>query len=446
MQAAAVSPPKTILDQVVESGQLRVATSLSPTSYYLNRGEPSGFEYELASRFADWLGVELVIETPDDVATVLGGVTGGGVQIGADGLTRTKERIDKLDFGPAYRTVTPQLVYRRGTPAPTRLGDIEPGELVVMANSSHAELLQYHARLNPNLRWEERVVTSQQELIEAVNQGSIKYTVANSTSLALLTHQYPEIAVALDLGPEEPVAWVLPKTRDRSLHQAVENFFIELSQSGELRMIEDQFLRPKSRLDHDELRDFHQLLSRRLADLLPDLRTVGDRMGVDWLLLAAISYQESRWIPSAISASGRAKGLMMLSGPAAHEVAVRDRLDTVASIEGGARYLLSLKQRLRSAVAEPDLTWLALAAYNTGLGHLSDARLIARRNGDDPDSWHGVRKTLPLLQQSKWHRNTRHGFARGNLTVAYVDTVRTYYDLLIDMENSGALERLKPSG
>ncbi|MDE2305184.1 MAG: transglycosylase SLT domain-containing protein, partial [Gammaproteobacteria bacterium] len=150
---------------------------------------------------------------------------------------------------------------------------------------------------------------------------------------------------------------------------------------------------------------------------------------LDWRLLAAIAYQESKWNPSATSPTG-AKGLMQLTHDTAVAAAVHDPDDPRQSIFGGARYFREVLQKIPSHVPEPDRTWFALAAYNIGFGHLEDARVLAQKAGRNPDSWQDVREFLPLLAQPNWYAQTQNGYARGWEPVRYVDNVRGYRDML----------------
>ena len=84
-------------------------------------------------------------------------------------------------------------------------------------------------------------------------------------------------------------------------------------------------------------------------------------------------------------------------------------------------------------IAEPDRTWLAIAAYNVGYGHVEDARIITESQGGNPDSWQDVRERLPLLSDPAWYEHLPRGFARGAEPVLYVDNVRRYYEILLWM-------------
>jgi len=122
---------------------------------------------------------------------------------------------------------------------------------------------------------------------------------------------------------------------------------------------------------------------------------------------------------------------MQLTEETARHLGVGDRLDTKASIFAAARYLQTLKAKMPQRIAEPDRTWLALAAFNIGIAHLEDARILAQKQKLDPDHWSDVKKTLPLLAQPEYYESAKFGYARGGMPVAFVDRVRAYYDILL---------------
>jgi membrane-bound lytic murein transglycosylase F len=113
---------------------------------------------------------------------------------------------------------------------------------------------------------------------------------------------------------------------------------------------------------------------------------------------------------------------------------VKNRLDPHESILAAGRYFLSIKERLPDSISEPDRTWMALASYNVGLGHVMDARILAKRKKLNPDLWVDIRKVLPLLSRSEYYKSLRYGFARGGEAVILTENVRNYYDILLRYE------------
>ena len=176
-----------------------------------------------------------------------------------------------------------------------------------------------------------------------------------------------------------------------------------------------------------DLRAFQRAVDDRLPLYEKAFRRAARENNLSWQLLAAIAYQESHWDPEAVSPTG-VRGLMMLTRQTARQLGVEDRLDPSESIAAAARYLVELEERIPEAVAEPDRTYMALAAWNIGLGHLYDARVLAERLGRDKNSWADLRRTLPLLADPG--HNLRHGTARGGQAVHFVQQVRTYLHIL----------------
>jgi membrane-bound lytic murein transglycosylase F len=122
---------------------------------------------------------------------------------------------------------------------------------------------------------------------------------------------------------------------------------------------------------------------------------------------------------------------MQITEDTAKHLGIRDRMDPGASVLGAARYLRDLKAKLPARIHEPDRTWLALAAFNIGIGHLEDARVLAQKQKLDPDHWSDVKRVLPLLALPEFHADAKYGYARGGMPVAFVDRVRGYYDVLL---------------
>ncbi len=174
---------------------------------------------------------------------------------------------------------------------------------------------------------------------------------------------------------------------------------------------------------------FAQRIETRLPKYKGLMYSAAQEHDLDWSLLAAMSYQESFWNPDATSPTG-VRGLMMLTQETAKELAVEDRLDPRESIYGGARYFAQLRERLPASVTEPDRTWMALAAYNMGMSHLEDARVLTEHFGKNPNLWTDVKQHIPLLQKKRYYQYLRNGYARGNEAVAYVERIRQYHTIL----------------
>jgi len=137
----------------------------------------------------------------------------------------------------------------------------------------------------------------------------------------------------------------------------------------------------------------------------------------------------SRWDRSATSPTG-VRGLMMLTLDTASSLGIENRLDPNKSIEGGARYFAYLQDQVRDTAGNADRTWIALAAYTVGMGHIKDAQQLARRVNKNPNSWEDLKTVLPLLSQEKYYKTLKYGFARGEEPVQSVKRIRAYHALL----------------
>lgn len=420
----------TELHQVKTSKQLVVVTRNSATTYYESHDGPAGLEYELLKRFADHLGVELNLIVTGNLSEIIPMVSRGEVHFAAAGLTVTKNRINMVRFSEPYQEVKQQLVYRAGSNRPKTIEDLVDRDLAVLAGSSHSELLNNLKLDYEDISWHESVDSDEEEMLDRVWRRNLDLTIADSNTLSLNRQLYPELRVAFDLTKPESLAWAFPKSEDDSLFNAANSFINNLKKSGEMANLIEQYYGHLNNFNYVETKWFHQHIVKRLPDLEQYFIQAGARHGVDWQLLAAIGYQESHWRARAKSPTG-VRGVMMLTLPTAKQLGVNNRLDPVQSIWGGAKYFSQLKSAIEnSIVEEPDLTWLTLAAYNIGLGHLRDAQILTEERGGNPKKWLDVKESLPLLQQRKWHVTTRYGYARGKEAVTYVTNIRKYYDQL----------------
>ena len=416
------------LEQVKKEGKLIVATRNGPTTYYTARNGPAGLEHELVSLFADDLGVDVKWVFATNHKDLLPLVTKGKVHMAAAGLSVTVARRQLVRFTPDYQTITPQLIYRLGTPRPKNLSELH-GTLEVMAGSSHIEELNRLSAEYPKLSWQENSELGSETLLYLVWEKLIDYTIAASHEVRLTRGFYPELRIAFDLNDPQKLAWALARSDDDSLYQEASRFINRIREDGTLEQLLDRYYGHVEDFDYVGTRRYLSHINQRLPLYRDMFLRTGEQHDIDWRLLAAIGYQESHWNPEAVSPTG-VRGIMMLTQNAMKDLGIKNRIDPAQSIAGGAKYFLKVKKKIPKRIQEPDRTWLALAAYNVGFGHLEDARILAQKNGDDPDKWVSVKKYLPLLSQKKWYSQTRHGYARGAEPVRYVRNVRTYYDIL----------------
>ncbi len=418
------------LQEIRDSGVLHVLMRNSPTTYFEDRLGPAGFEYELAERFARHLGVQLQIETQPSIAGIYENLQRGRSDMAAAGLAVTPKRSQEVQFGPGYLDIEPLVLTHNDSIVPGALTDLRNARVHVLAGSNAAEYLYAHRETAPGLQWQESKDLETIDLLEQLDNREIDATIIDSNEHAANKAFYRDVRIAFKLGSRTHLAWAFARDpRNQRLLEEVNAFFQQLKASGELAQLIERYYTTSADNDRYDVETFTMNLQNTLPKYQEMFEQVAEDFDMDWRLLAAISYAESEWKPTATSPTG-VRGMMMLTNITAKEVGVTNRIDPLQSLRGGARYLKSILQFLPKSVTGDDRLWFALATYNIGYGHVQDARIIAQQLGKDPDKWAELKETLPLLQKSQYHEKARHGYARGREPVRYVQNVRYYYNLL----------------
>lgn len=164
------------------------------------------------------------------------------------------------------------------------------------------------------------------------------------------------------------------------------------------------------------------------------IRNISEEEGHDWRLMSAIAYHESRFTPDITSRSG-ACGLMQIMPSVARQFDVSTA--KISDPETNVRLANKLMSKIMSSLrfpegtSEKDRMSIILASYNSGIGHVNDARRLARLNGENPNSWEVVARYLSLKAEPEFYENevVRCGrFTGSRQTLAYVDDVIGRYD------------------
>lgn len=429
------------LERIQARGVVHVGTMMNPVNYYIGHdNHDAGFEFELARGLAQQLGVQLNMVHSYDLRELWRQLEAGEIDFIAAGIDVTENRLQWLKFSPPYQMVEQKLVFRQNAVNRPRNWLDVTGKIRVVAGSSHEEYLQSLSEVYPHLDWTSTHLYDSDELLEHVIRDEIDFTIVDSHHLDIKRRAFPNLSIAFTVRDNVPISWAFRSGSDDSLYAAAIEYIGEHYESGELAQLWDRYFGHVAEFNFVDTRAFIAATENLLPDYLELFQEYsGD---LDWRLLAALSYQESHWDPWARSATG-VRGLMMLTLPTAQELGVNSRLDPAQAVRGGAEYLRRLHQRLPDRIQEPDRMWMALAAYNVGLGHLEDARVLTQRQGGNPDYWVDVRERLPLLRQKQYYRTTRFGFARGDEPVQYVENIRRYFDTLVWLDEQGRLPAME---
>lgn len=416
------------IDEIKKRGELVVLTRNAPTTYYEIRDKYAGLEYELAEAFAVQLGVKTRYIVKDNIDDIFQAIRDKQADLAAAGLTRTEQRSNGFQFSSAYQKVQQQVVCRRGGPRPKKEADLVDVSLAVPARSSYIEALKKLKQKLPALNWSVDQERDTEALLEQVWERHLDCTIADSNIVAINRRYYPELVVRFDLTQPQPLGWLFHKDNDDLKHK-VNQWLAEQKSSGKLEQLLQKYYGFIEIFDYVDNRTYQRRIKKKLPRYKDIFKKVADQYQFPWTLLAAQAYQESHWNPRAKSPTG-VRGMMMLTLVTAREQGIKNRLDPLQSVRGGARYLSRLMKRIPDDVKQPDRTWFALAAYNMGMGHLYDARRLARQLGKSPSLWKDLEQVLPLLAQKKYYRKLKYGYARGHEPVRYVQRIRNYKDIL----------------
>ncbi len=417
------------------SKELVVTTRYGPATYYLDaEGNRAGYIYDVIEAFAKQQGWTVKWQESDSYTGLFEPLRAKKAHLAAAGLIAAAIDAQRLPHTPPLFETRVVVVTRSSAPPIRKLADLGKLNLGAMADSGHLPLLESAHRKYPKLKWVTLQDVFPEELFTRLNEGEFDAIVVNEQDFDLARNHFPALQIAYSLAEHQPVTWALPLRSGKKLAVKLNQFLIASRRNGFLKQVYERYYGHVRRLDAPYIEG---ILDKRLS-ILPRYRKLfqqaEEATGNDWRLLAAIGYQESKWDPYATSYTG-VRGLMMLTNDTADRMGVTDRLDARQSILAGAKYLNLLKDSLPQRIAEPDKTWLALAAYNQGLGHLEDARRIAQAKGMNPDSWADVKQTLPLLSRGGYRGVTKFGYARGGEAVIFVESIRNYYDILARLES-----------
>ncbi|MCK8515572.1 membrane-bound lytic murein transglycosylase MltF [Methylonatrum kenyense] len=417
-----------LLDQVRDRGSLRVAVPAASLETEGAQASEVELEHELLQAFADHLEVRLRFVAVESPSMIPDALAAGAADLAATVLVPAQPRQPGMRYTRPYLEVESVLVRRQDRAVVEDLALLadHDSRLVVPSNSLQSQLLR--GRFGDEAPFWDEIDRPVRDLLYLVWRGEYDYTVADLGMLQRNQRYLPELQADKALGEPRKLSWSVLDQDDVSLFREAQTFLGAIASDGRLDAMVEHHLGDLGDFDYVNSRTFLRHVTGRLPEYRGMFQSAAETYDLDWRLLAAIGYQESLWDPSAVSHTG-VRGLMMLTTATASQLGV-DRLDPAESIEGGARYLRSLIDRIPEEIPDPVRTWLALASYNVGLGHVHDARRLTAQIGGDPNAWQDIKETLPLLSDPEWYPQTRHGQARGREPVIYVSRVRAYHDLL----------------
>lgn len=413
-----------------KSGRLVIGILAGPTSYQDEAGTASGFEHDLLENFAATLGLKTRYVFARDQSSLIALVKSGGVHLAAGVAI---ENNPKLLFSAPIREAKQVLVGNADDPyVDDNPVDLSGRTVEVLLDSPLVATLQTLAGNPTHFTITEIGGISVHGLLQRLAEGKSHLAATDMLNYLLALDYFPELTVVRELPGQTRSGWAFTGDRQQLWREA--NLFIAAARKdGSLARLLDRYFGHIQRIKGDGIARFIDDIDKVLPRYRQLFQSAQAATGIDWRLIAALAYQESKWDPLATSFTN-VRGIMMLTEDTADQMKVTDRLDPAQSIHAGARYFATLMEELPDEIKEPDRTWLALAAYNLGMGHLNGARTFARQMKRDSTSWYDMKKVLPLMSQPEYYSHLKSGPARGGEAVILVENVRNYYDILSRLE------------
>ncbi len=426
---------QSTLEEIKKEGKLIVLTRESPATLYYEHNQTKGFEYELTQKLADSMNIGVEYKIYDNNSELMSALANGEGHIAAPGLSLSSSKAEGFQLGPAYKSVDLKVVCNKKVALPVHDSQLSKHSLLVIANSANEQALKNLSYQYPKLTWNAQDATPE-HVLKQINNGDYQCTVIDSSILKLHRLHYTQLAEAYTLAHSE-LAWLLPENSDK-LKVHLTEWLKRIKRQSILAALNERYFGFTEIYDYYDALVFKQRIKKRLPKYLSHFRKVGQDYQIPWSLLASVAYQESQWNPHAVSPTG-VRGLMMLTKSTAQQLGIANRTNPRLSIRGGAKYLKLMLRQTSEEVDKNDRIWFALAAYNIGAGHVHDARKLARKLGKNPNTWADVKTIFPLLSKRRYFSQLKHGYARGNEPVRYIDRIRLYHRILNQSLNSSAV-------
>lgn len=436
-------PSLKTLDSIRSRGKLVALTRYDANTYFLYKGQEMGFEFELLKRFSEFLGVALELKTPKHWDSLFVMLNRGEGDLIAANLTVTMERAKELKFAQHHTTTQQVLIQKK----PENWRKLKVHQLNKKLLRSQLSLIGKKVHVRKSSSFADRLMNLSEEmggrilleyvdegietgeLIRKVNQGEIKYTIADENLAKIYASYYPNIDVKTPVSFPQRVAWAMAPG-SKELADQVDIWFrgFKSGLKPEYNMIYKKYYKSKKAFKIRKESDYSSLVGGKISPY-DSLFKKYETPEYDWKLLAALSYQESRFDPHVESWMG-AIGLMQLLPNTAKDMGVDSIHLSSENVRASVLYLNYIHKHFWQDLPKDQSLSFILASYNAGVGHIKDAQRLAKLMGFDPNVWvGGVDQVIKLLSQERYYSKpeVRHGYLRGEEPFDYVQEIMWRY-------------------
>ena len=438
------------LEQIKASGTLRALTVYSGTSYFLYKGRPMGYEFELLERFAEYLDVDLEMIVVKNINELFEKLNNGEGDIIAHGLTITTDRKEEVSFSNHLYLTKQVLVQKK----PDNWRGMSWTKLKKALVHDTIDLLGDTISIRSMTSYKERIYNLSDELggtihinllsgelatdeiIEKVVNGDIKYTIADNNIASIMATYYPILDVKVLVSFSQRIAWAT-RHDSQNLLNATNNWLKQIKRKIDFNVIYNKYFKNKKYFRRRIKSNFYSLNNQQISPYDGLIKKHSKVLNWDWRLVASQVYQESKFDPR-VSSWAKASGLMQLMPNKAKELGVTNRSDPEQSIKGGTKYLKRIWKNFEHIPDSIQRTKFAMASYNCGMGHVFDAQRLAEIEGLKKDVWDDHVETMVLkLSKPEYYNNpiVKYGYVRGLEPYNYVKQIFERYQHYVQFIN-----------
>lgn len=431
------------LDDIKKSGKLKALTIYSGTTYFLYKGRPMGFEYELLERMAEDMGVELEMVVAKDENKLIEYLQEGRGDILAYGYTITEERKKKINFTkPLYLSHQVLVQKKPDYWRQMKLHEIKkqlvtnPVELLndtisVKRNSSYASRIKNLAKELGGTIYIDTLegTLSTDKIIKKVANGGIKYTIADENIAFINASYYPILDINTPVSLSQRIGWAVRK-RDTNLLAEVNQWLENAKKTTDYHVIYNKYFKNKRLYKTRVKSEFYSINENKISPYDEIIKKNAKLINWDWRMLASVAYQESRFEPKRDSWAG-ASGLMQIMPGTANELGITDPYDPNQSLKAGAKYLKQMMESHDNVKDSIQRIKFALGSYNCGLYHVKDAQKLAKKQGLNHLVWDDNVELALLDLSFPEHYNKpfiKYGYVRGEEPYNYVTEIFQRYE------------------
>jgi len=427
------------LNDIRKQGYITALLDNNSVSYFIYKGRPMGYEYELLKHLAKELRVDLKIKVISGIEEAIDKLNRGEGDIIAFPLTITKDRTEYVSFTNSFFNTWQVLVQRK--PQGWRQltsDDVEknllrnPHELigkevyVINGSSFKNRLENLSQEIGGQIIVHEDSANAETEsLIRRVALGEIEYTVTDQMLALVNQLYYPDIDINTVLSLPQQIAWAV-RSNSPSFLTSINDWLVQIKRDGTLKIMREKYFENPIFSTLLASSDYSSFRTEKLSPYDDQFKKGAAELGWDWRLIASIAFQESNFNPRTKSWVG-AIGVMQVMPETGEYFGVTNLWDPKQNISVGVRFLKFLDDYWKKSVPEDgERMKFVLASYNVGLTHVIDAQKLTKKYGRKTDLWDdNVGYYLAQKSNPKYYRDAlaSAGYCRCDGPVWYVKQV-----------------------